>query len=412
MNVRFYLRDANAGTKYIFADFNAKGMSRLRLSTQIQVKKGEWNQKEEKLRGTSKDTIALNKKLSDIKGAATDLYRDHIVEGKQFSREILKLEILRKIAPHKATRLQPIKTEENLLTFTQWFIDNNPERLKQSTIKSYREFKNILIDFINAKGISYLAFENVNFDWKNEFSRFLFDEKNHSINTQCKWIKKVKSLMEYSFGRGKHTNLLYKNFKCTEVESDSIALTEQEVKAINTLKVKPDLQGAKDVFVFNCYSGGLRVSDILEFVKESLNNNRFTYIDKKTGNKHTVPLVLTEARQIIEKYNGELPKMSEQHYNRSLKTIGALVPALHDKEIVRTYKGGIEKVERKPRYEMLSSHTARRTFCTLMAKRGIPFVLIMAISGHKKESSFKKYIKWDEKEKVEDFIKWFEKMPE
>lgn len=46
-----------------------------------------------------------------------------------------------------------------------------------------------------------------------------------------------------------------------------------------------------------------------------------------------------------------------------------------------------------PKYELIKTHTARRTGCTNMYLAGIPVIDIMKISGHKTEKEFMKYIK-------------------
>ena len=53
---------------------------------------------------------------------------------------------------------------------------------------------------------------------------------------------------------------------------------------------------------------------------------------------------------------------------------------------------GVEK------WTLVTTHTARRSFATNMFKRGMPTVLIMKLTGHKKESEFLKYIKIDAEE--------------
>ena len=55
------------------------------------------------------------------------------------------------------------------------------------------------------------------------------------------------------------------------------------------------------------------------------------------------------------------------------------------------------------KWELVSSHTARRSACTNMFLKGIPTSAIMKISGHKKESTFMKYIKVTAEENA-DFL--------
>jgi len=44
-------------------------------------------------------------------------------------------------------------------------------------------------------------------------------------------------------------------------------------------------------------------------------------------------------------------------------------------------------------FSVLQSHTARRSFATNLYKRKVPTITIMAVTGHKTEKSFLKYIK-------------------
>lgn len=49
----------------------------------------------------------------------------------------------------------------------------------------------------------------------------------------------------------------------------------------------------------------------------------------------------------------------------------------------------------KKKFEEVSSHSCRRTFCTLKFLKGMPAQVIMKFSGHKSERSFLKYLKLD-----------------
>jgi len=103
---------------------------------------------------------------------------------------------------------------------------------------------------------------------------------------------------------------------------------------------------------------------------------------QKTGTGVVVPMhpVVTE---ILNKYDYRLPFYSDQHMNRELKDIG---PILAENTGARVLD--------KSKYDQLRLHTGRRSFCTNMYNRKkMPVATIMAISGHKTESEFFKYIK-------------------
>jgi integrase len=68
-------------------------------------------------------------------------------------------------------------------------------------------------------------------------------------------------------------------------------------------------------------------------------------------------------------------------------------------------KGGKRQTEIKEKWEMVSSHTARRSFATNLYKSGFPSISIMAITGHKTENAFNRYIKVNEEEHAEMLAK-------
>ena len=58
---------------------------------------------------------------------------------------------------------------------------------------------------------------------------------------------------------------------------------------------------------------------------------------------------------------------------------------IHGKEII---------IESK-KYDLVSSHTGRRTFCTLKFLDGMPVHVIMKFSGHSSEQNFLRYLRLD-----------------
>ena len=75
---------------------------------------------------------------------------------------------------------------------------------------------------------------------------------------------------------------------------------------------------------------------------------------------------------------------------------------INESVIVTKYRG-LEKVEfLEPKYNFISSHTARRTFVTLSLEKGMRPETVMSITGHKDYKTFKKYIKLTDKVKMNE----------
>jgi hypothetical protein len=73
---------------------------------------------------------------------------------------------------------------------------------------------------------------------------------------------------------------------------------------------------------------------------------------------------------------------------------------LRGKEVIEQTKGGRKVVYKRPKYEMIKTHTARRSFCTNAYLTKMDTLDIMALSGHKTETDFLKYIKVTGKERA------------
>ena len=111
---------------------------------------------------------------------------------------------------------------------------------------------------------------------------------------------------------------------------------------------------------------------------------------KKTR-RVTIPL-FPIALEILKKYDFNLPEITENTMLRYLKKIG-LKAGLTEEHIVTEDRGGKVTNSIKQRWELIGTHTARRSYISNMLKRGYDSHLLMKITGHTTEEAFKRYIK-------------------
>ena len=147
--------------------------------------------------------------------------------------------------------------------------------------------------------------------------------------------------------------------------------------------------------MIGCYTG-LRVSDYTRLSREHIVNidgvEFFEIASQKTGQLVTIP-IHPVVREIIKANDGILPeRQPEQVINQHIKTIGAMAGINENVTIEKTTGG--RKVRRKYRkFQLIKTHTARRSFCTNAYLEGLDCLDIMAVSGHTSEANFLKYIK-------------------
>jgi site-specific recombinase XerD len=155
--------------------------------------------------------------------------------------------------------------------------------------------------------------------------------------------------------------------------------------------------------LIGCYTGQ-RVSDFNGLDSKDIYVNdgvQMVKIKQRKVRKTTVDCPITvEMKEIMNRYNGEFPpKMNEQYINRYIKQVAKKIGLVEEIKCIST-KGGIEIAERIPKYKLVSTHTARRSFCTNLFKKGINIDYIMHFSGHKGAKEFYKYIRIEKEEKA------------
>jgi integrase len=68
-------------------------------------------------------------------------------------------------------------------------------------------------------------------------------------------------------------------------------------------------------------------------------------------------------------------------------------------------RGNRKEEVSQPKYQAISSHTCRRSFCTNQFKLGMPVLIIRKISGHNTEKAFLQYIRIDEEEAAQEMAR-------
>lgn len=402
-SVKFLLRNKKA-TKFvtIYYAINLSAKSRVRGATKLKIHPKYWNQEKGEIRNMTdvsdiKDN--LNLKLADFKKYVLKKITEYDFY------DILEIEVQLKkdidLYFGKTTRVKKL----DFYTFSYQFIeqsknriiDNTGRTLSNRTIKEYERTLNLLKDF--EKTYNYpIAFEAINMDFYSLFIEYL-ESLDFSLNTIGKFIKQLKVFMNAATEANLNTNLTFRSrrFIKPSAKSTQIYLNETELKKIIDLDLSkdPKANNARNLFLIGAYTG-LRVSDFNGLTKNNIHEvdgKRFLkVIVKKTGKYLPIP-IHPIVEKILEKNNGELPKyMPEQHINLELKIIGAKAE-LNDLIVIKKIKGGKEIIEKKKKHELISNHSARRSFCTNAYFVGMPTLDIMAISGHTSEKVFLDYIK-------------------
>mgnify|MGYP004418208625 FL=1 len=226
--------------------------------------------------------------------------------------------------------------------------------------------------------------------------------KPSSIRTLC---YQLRSCLEWSARHGAKISDNYAEFTVPDYRRPTIALTPDEVSMIYHLNLQPLvkrkdhralLEKAKDMFVLSC-NLGQRHSDMLRIQKKNFDRNIFTKVQQKTGHRAVVDIDKfaidkKTTYEILEKYNYTAPyKATIGCYNSKIHELMKLAGLTEDVLLETKIQDEI-KEEIFPKYKLIASHTARRTFISANVFRGIPEYRIRKTSGHTDCRSFAMYI--------------------
>jgi site-specific recombinase XerD len=304
---------------------------------------------------------------------------------------------------------------DTLFSFIQDFIDKAPARTTPKTgnpvcYKQLREYErtfHYLKEFAREKKRK-IDFEDITLDFYHDFIQYLQSEKmvtrkngkpvkepGLAKNTIGKKIQTLKIFLNAASDKGVNDNRQYKSHRFTAISEDteSIYLNEAELQSIYELDLSdnPCLDKVRDLFIIGCWTG-LRYSDWNKVSPENIKDGFIELKQAKTGGAVVIPLHGT-IEAIIQKYNGELPRViSNQKFNDYLKLI-AKQAGLNERVHKAITKGGIKVSTAYYKHELVTTHTGRRSFATNLYKAGLPSLTIMNITGHKTEAAFLKYIK-------------------
>lgn len=256
--------------------------------------------------------------------------------------------------------------------------------------------------------VSIMPYQITDIFWYNLIPVLL--EKGMKPSSIKTLYSRLKSILEWSSKYGARISTSYDLIKVPQYKSNHISLTPDEVSFIYHFNINSiprrkqylrHLERVRDMFVLSC-NLGQRYSDMVRINKNNFDKNIFSITQQKTGVKSIVDIDRLSidkktTYKILEKYKYNSPISSGgvdiSCFNRSLKE---LLKYIGDdfNEVIRLENkiGGEIVVEEIPKWDLITSHTARRTFATINVIRGIKESEIRKATGHTSESSFEKYI--------------------
>lgn len=402
-DVRYFLKnsDVNNTSKTLISLYIKVKGKRIVVSTNERILAKHWDKSAYRpylKHKDAKDDFVLEEELQHINHVLDTIeYKFKKLFNRYLDNENIpnvkqiKSDLKKEINPQDET------TDTNLISFIQDFIDNSQN--KPVTKKGYTTTMNHLINFQNKQNI-VLTFDSVDLDFYNDIVEY-FNKKGYARNTIGNHIKNLKVFMNYAYDKGLTKNDAHRKKRFVKLveETDHVYLTEDELSVIynHDFSKKPKLDRVRDLFIVGCYTG-LRFGDLKRLSTDNITKDGNIRITTSKTNERVVIPLHWRVREILKKYNNSLPEaISSQKFNDYLKVV-VKEAGIEELISVSKTKGGLLVSKTIPKYQLVSSHTARRTFATNAYLADVPAISIMKITSHKSEKDFLKYIKISEED--------------
>jgi integrase len=411
------------GTSLIFVQYCYSTTSRVLVSTNISIPEVYWNKKN--------CTISP---LLPIEFGTSDKLEAQLREKLRNAEKLVDYALLNAICPLRFlknnfgfkdfTYLEKVgydRSKLDLFFQIDRYLHDKRNLVQQPTIQAIRSMKKHLLGFQNYEK-KQITFDCIDVGFYERFLQYLtYDApllsrkkltRGLKVNTIGKVMKNLKSFLKDRIARKTIPYMDISFIKSIEEDVDAVYLSWKELSKIYNLdlSLNPYLVKYRDVFMLGCLTG-LRFGDYSNIKFDEIRDGMLHIVQKKTLSTVIIPLREDASKILIDKYNLSMPKVSQVKFNQYIKNVVRLA-GISDPIKISHRKGNQIISEIRPKYAWVSSHTARRSFCTNEFLDGTPTDLIMAISGHKTEKVFRTYIKADKVQKASMIKKiWEERHP-
>lgn len=211
-----------------------------------------------------------------------------------------------------------------------------------------------------------------------------------------KFLKQVgKMARDYKIDVGSLDFKAPKNYK-KKVRTE-VRLTFSELMKLQAVEMTETTENIiRDMFLFLAFTG-IRHSDMLKLTPANNFGDFLHFTQQKTGDEVAVTLH-KYSKPLLKKYSfGKegtdrlFPSYTQQNFNKIIKIV-AKKAGLKDLVRVTSYSGTLEIVEERPKYNLIKTHTGRRSFSRILSMLFVAEEIISEEMGHAGKSITRHYI--------------------
>lgn len=423
MATNFYIdkRTDKKGDAPIRVSISIKGVRYL-TSTGYKITPTKWDPDKQQVRRGASNAggmtwAVINAALARISEHFTALENDCILNNTSPNVDTLKEEYARVFGRKHSAGKSSTRQATGFWDIWRIFIEetSTSNQWTRSTHQKFNALKKHITGWRST--VTFADFDDAGL---NQFILFLIEKKEMKNSTVGNQVGFLKWFLRWAHNKGYNDNIAYQSFspKLKTTQKQVVFLDWEELMKVYNYVV-PDngkiitlhdstgkayaktvhdaaaIAKTRDIFCFCCVTS-LRYSDATNLKRANITGDAITITTIKTADTITIELN-KYARAILDKYADAdlggyaLPRITNQRMNIYLKELCELCQI--NQPITRTYYRGTERIdETLPKYELIGTHTGRRTFICNALMLGIPAEIVMKWTGHADYKSMKPYI--------------------
>ncbi len=355
--LKIYFRPRKtSGKTFLYCRLILNGVDATDFSVSLQVTP-DWNQTTQVFDGIDEAAIQKNNRLADVRAGVGFLYRN-LSKGGTISVHELRRKYL-----NKRQGLTLLEASNAHLKLVKSRLGHS--NYSAGTLKAHQSLHKHIVGFLEFKRRKDVVLTEIDTFFAKQYVDFLKYERKYTQNFVVKSLNRLKFLIDEAVLTRKLDQNPLTGVKEEKVGPGPIVfLTDDEIERLKDHPLFSEYQQrVADTFLFQCYTG-LSYCDLSAFRPDrhliyEKGRPIIQFSRKKTDVPFTIP-VLPFAMQLLDKYDGKLPVLTNQKMNEYLKEIASIA--------------GIKK--------RLTTHIGRKTAGTYLLNKDVPIKTVSNILGH------------------------------
>jgi len=374
---------------------------RLEIPALEKIKPSAWQHKKQKVGRSQQHATYINTQLQLKKNFLESTIYKHITQQKQITQQDLNEAFKKQFIPNfiAAPKADPT-------SLSAFFAQYKAKYQFQKSPEYLRGFDQVLTHLLTFK--PNISFKIINLKFMAQYIDYLINNQltNNTIQIH---VKKIRQICKEAAREGLLLNKEWEDFHFKGHTTKPFWLSWSEIQQLANYSPQAlNDQQILDEFLFRCYTG-LRQSDSAKIKKENILFEQNRYYLSFTTQKTTLQqkLALADpAVKILKNYQYNLPSFSQQTLNIRIKNIARLAGITGQQQ--KTHLIGSHRYnEVRPRWQMVTTHTARRSFARNWADQNGDIIKLSKYLGHSSPAITMQYIGYDTQEIDQELLKVF-----